>query len=321
MEKISVVVPVYNAASFINTCINSILNQSYRYFELLLINDGSKDESFKIIKEAEKKDSRIKVYTQENYGASATRNRGIEIASGSYITFIDSDDFVDKNYLEVLYENIKDNDVVISGYKKVDMNNHDIMYSAIPNDTIWNELKFVSTAAKLYKLSYLKSRKINFYKVSIGEDVYFNILCNSMSNKIISVPYAGYNYCLNKNSVTQNLTEIKINRKNEVLGLVKEIYYSIDLSKYSDEMVSFFCIKTIVQHLLMMTRYASQKEVIDDYLEGFAFLKENGLYNKWWLRYEDIKINLCVFLFALAYRFHFINILVFFLRRIKLQIG
>ncbi|WP_153045921.1 glycosyltransferase family 2 protein, partial [Streptococcus suis] len=92
---ISVIVPVYNVKPYLARCLDSLLKQTHTNFELLLVNDGSKDGSAFILEEYAKKDSRIRVIHQENMGVSAARNRAIDEAKGSYITFIDSDDFVE----------------------------------------------------------------------------------------------------------------------------------------------------------------------------------------------------------------------------------
>lgn len=113
-EKISIIVPVYNAENYLRRCIDSILNQTYTDFELLLINDGSTDGSAKILEEVKEIDKRIRVVHKKNEGVSATRNLGLKLATGDYITFIDSDDFVDKLYLEVLYKRLTENDADIA---------------------------------------------------------------------------------------------------------------------------------------------------------------------------------------------------------------
>lgn len=119
---ISIIVPIYNIEAYIEKCIRSILNQTYSDFELLLINDGSTDSSYEICKKLEKQDLRIKVFTQKNSGVSATRNRGLELASGDYITFVDGDDWIAPHYLETLLNNMKeDTDLVICEFDEVDL--------------------------------------------------------------------------------------------------------------------------------------------------------------------------------------------------------
>ena len=105
MVKVSIITPVYNVEECIERCIDSVINQTYKDFELLLIDDGSKDKSIHIAKSLlEKTDINYKIITQNNSGVSAARNRGIEEASGEYITFLDSDDYVDSRFVELMYK-------------------------------------------------------------------------------------------------------------------------------------------------------------------------------------------------------------------------
>lgn len=102
--EISVIVPVYNTELYLEECIDSILNQTFKDFELILVNDGSKDNSYGICQKYAEKDARIRLYTQENSGQSAARNTGIRIACGRYISFVDSDDAIHSRYLELLFK-------------------------------------------------------------------------------------------------------------------------------------------------------------------------------------------------------------------------
>lgn len=118
---ISIIVPVYNVEKYLEKCICSILDQTYRDFELILVDDGSRDKSGGICDAYKKKDGRIRVFHQENKGLSGARNAGLARASGEYITYIDSDDSVDPHYLEVLFENAQKYgaEVSVCGYRSV----------------------------------------------------------------------------------------------------------------------------------------------------------------------------------------------------------
>ena len=117
-ELISIIVPIYNSGRYLRQCLDSIINQSYKNFEVLLINDGSVDDSAMICKEYVEKDSRIRYFENENGGVSSARNFGIKHSRGEYITFIDSDDWVEPNYLEIFYKTIKekDADIIVANY-------------------------------------------------------------------------------------------------------------------------------------------------------------------------------------------------------------
>ena len=104
MTKISIIVPVYNVEKYLKECLDSLINQTLEDIEIICINDGSTDNSLAILEEYQKKDSRIKVFSQKNQGVSAARNLGIEKATGEYLTFLDSDDRLELNTCEILYK-------------------------------------------------------------------------------------------------------------------------------------------------------------------------------------------------------------------------
>ena len=104
MVKISVIVPVYNAEKYLNRCVNSILQQTFSDFEIILVDDGSEDQSRNICDEYAKKDKRIKVIHQQNRGQAAARNRGVSCATGEWVVFVDADDMIHQQMLECLYQ-------------------------------------------------------------------------------------------------------------------------------------------------------------------------------------------------------------------------
>ena len=120
MIEVSVVVPIYNAGKKLEKCIKSILNQTFTNFELILVNDGSTDNSINICKKYELKDNRVRVIDKKNEGSIATRNRGVMEASGDYIMFVDADDYIATTAIEKLYIDAKDKDldiIVCNTYK------------------------------------------------------------------------------------------------------------------------------------------------------------------------------------------------------------
>lgn len=134
---ISVIVPVFNVDKYLDQCIGSILNQTFTDFELILVNDGSFDYSYKICKEYAAKDSRVRVLSQENKGMSAARNLGIENAKGQYLSFVDSDDYIVPEYLDCLYTILIENDaeVVIGEFYRYNEENN-MLYYHITDDEL-----------------------------------------------------------------------------------------------------------------------------------------------------------------------------------------
>ena len=122
MSLVSVIVPVYNAAKYLPQCLESLLAQTYANFEVICIDDGSTDNSLQILEDYQQKDLRIKFFSKKNGGPSLTRNYGMKKAKGEYVCFLDSDDFVDSAFLEIMLKEIQDADVVVCSYQDVDAN-------------------------------------------------------------------------------------------------------------------------------------------------------------------------------------------------------
>ncbi|QWU98701.1 glycosyltransferase family 2 protein [Francisella salimarina] len=119
---VSIIIPIYNTQNYLPRCLESIINQSYKNLEIILVNDGSTDNSLEICESYAKKDSRMSIMNKENGGSSSARNLGLDICRGDYISFIDSDDWVEEDFIEALLEGIKKENVGISiiGHKKID---------------------------------------------------------------------------------------------------------------------------------------------------------------------------------------------------------
>ena len=218
-EKISIIVPVYNVESYLEKCVKSILNQTYSNFEVLLINDGSTDNSPNICENLKELDSRIKIFHKKNEGVSATRNFGIENSTGKFITFIDSDDFINKDMLEVLYNNLKNNDADISIGKVVDTFDENYIFKEnneeISNWDNKNAMKKILEAketsffpvAKLFKKSLFEKIKFNKeYKLAEDALLITEILLSEKLN-IVYCNKEVYAYLHHKNSATTTVVK------------------------------------------------------------------------------------------------------------------
>ena len=179
-ELISIIVPIYNVENYLRQCLDSILNQTYQNFECLLINDGSPDNSADICREYVSKDSRFRYFEKENGGVSSARNLGIERSKGQYITFIDSDDWVESDYLEVLYRALIDEkaDIAISTYKQFNMTDNCYYTHVWEQDyyeKIWTsqELIIVLPNIENYDSSYTVSWG-KLFKSSLFDQIKFN---------------------------------------------------------------------------------------------------------------------------------------------------
>ena len=216
MKLISVIVPIYNAEAYLDRCIQSIISQTYANFELILVNDGSTDNSYEICQYIANKDKRVTVVNQTNNGASSARNRGIEMAKGEWITFIDADDYIEKNYLEFLYKNIDDeNCLIIQGLKQVNGTGEEIkkiefeysihcggeVQKAFDDKEIF---EYGYTVAKLYNREIIDKHGIRFNEqISYSEDMLFMLEYILRCNNITFIKGANYNYVTATSSLSQ----------------------------------------------------------------------------------------------------------------------
>ena len=270
---VSIIIPCFNCEKYIDKCLKSILNQTYKNFEILLYNDGSSDGTLKILKEYEEQYDFIKLYDQKNIGVSKTRNKSIFDASGDYIMFIDNDDYIESDYVETFVKNCFDNDIVIGGYLRINQENK-ILKKMSLKDCEWSKYMVMSPWSKLYKRSFLISNNIQFLDNNIGEDVYFNMLAYSLTKKIKTIDYAGYNWYYNDLSVS-NSKQKQMNNI-EVMTLIQNMYDELNkLDKLNDEYVEYFFVRYIVWYLLFSSRKSDFKIIKLRYNELFSFLKRN----------------------------------------------
>lgn len=216
MELVSVIVPVYKAEKFLNRCIDSILAQTYENFELILIDDGSPDNSGAICDEYAQKDNRIKAIHQENAGVSVARNTGIAQAKGDWILFIDSDDFVETEYISSLLKVSRLDSLIIQGYKTVSANHtiaiqslNEKQYDKTNFSQLFAEPKFYEYGhpfGKLYETKLIKQHQIQFNtNLSYAEDLIFLLNYILHINRILYISGTYYNYTISPNSLSQQI--------------------------------------------------------------------------------------------------------------------
>ena len=211
-EKISVIVPVYNVEQYLERCVDSIINQTYTNLEIILVNDGSTDNSGKLCDELAKKDERIRVIHKENGGLSDARNRGIDESESDLVGFIDSDDYIDSDMYEVLLKNLNDTDADLSMCALYDVYNN-TPEAQVTNKETWKlsseqairmvmEAKILSVTAvnKLYRKSLFTDLKFEVGK--IAEDAFIMIKLLDKCEKIVATNEKKYYYVHRENSIT-----------------------------------------------------------------------------------------------------------------------
>ena len=255
-ELVSIIVPVYNTEEYIRQCLDSILNQTYQNFECLLINDGSSDNSADICREYVAKDTRFRYFEKENGGVSSARNLGIERSEGAYITFVDSDDWVDSDYLEVLYSALIEEqaDIAVSTYKKFNISDNcwyfhsfQVKYDrkVFTNVELINELvdldsfdfsyRFVS--GKLVNRTSLKKIRFNEW-TTLGEDMEFWFKLYLISAKIVYVNRDSYIYRVSDHSGHFDLEKFRSDLQQYLNFLTFLSIKGFDTSRYKDRCIS-----------------------------------------------------------------------------------
>lgn len=235
MPQISVIVPVYNVEKYLHRCVDSILAQTFTDFELILVDDGSSDNSGIICDEYAGIHNNVKIIHQKNQGVSVARNVGLDIAEGEFIAFIDSDDTVDKTYLEILYQN-GEFDFVTAGFNMQysDCSWHKYEFPDITTDyrnvssypsKFMGKYYFGSPWAKLYKRKIIKENNIFFpLDIHSGEDTIFIFRYLKYVTIIKILPLSGYNYYFYETSLVHKKSNDILKWKIAIEHGVKEFF-------------------------------------------------------------------------------------------------
>lgn len=256
--KVSVIVPIYNVEKYLRKCIDSIINQTLKDIEIILVNDGSTDSCGNIIDEYAKLDERIIAIHKENGGQSSARNMGLDIAKGKYVGFIDSDDWIELDMYENMYQRIEStsSDVCVCGRNQysneyrfensLNLDNEVFDFNHYKKqDYIVNRLFYkhtVSTCNKIYKLDLIKSNNIKFKNVTkVGsEDTLFNYSFILISNKICSINKSFYNNLERIGSTTRFYNKGYITRTSNLIKSMDEYSIEINQKDFAKEIIPIF---------------------------------------------------------------------------------
>lgn len=274
MKKVSVIVPAYNVEKYIRRCLNSLVEQTLSDIEIIVIDDGSSDNTYSVVSSYAQKDSRIRLIKQNNQKQGAARNRGLEIAQGEFITFVDSDDWIDLDYLEKLY-NVAVNsncDIAIAGstrnYEKkvkehLTIKNSEKYYGtneilrAIQNNlVVWG---------KLFKFEVI--RNLRFEEGVFYEDAPYAIRAIHLAKSAVTVPDAVYHYFSNPTStIKQKLSEKNKNDK---------ISTNLDLINYCEENNIDIGNWSVLKERHLLWGIKHYKYFKDYYFFGLKFFRRN----------------------------------------------
>lgn len=307
---VSVIVPIFNTGKYLSKCISSILNQTYKSIEIILIDDGSQDNSLEICKKYQSIDSRIQVIHEGNHGVSATRNLGIKRARGRYITFVDSDDYLDNCMIEKLMNSIRINktNLSICGYfefnnkightpKKVDNN---LLTGKINKDYHLFLSTLVSIAGptvKLYSKEIIDKYKILFDDdITNGEDQIFNFKYYTHVQNYSYVPECLYYYRKGNNNSLSSVTTYRSAIDGYLFRKRLKRFLVDNDVLFKEEILSLSCITYFHRHILLSDRRNSYTEFkkrakkINELLKGYYSYKTI----KWVLLFSCLKHDIYI---------------------------
>ena len=284
MKKVSVIVPVYNMEKYLEECMDSLVNQTLDDIEIIVINDGSNDNSLEILKKyKEKYPEKIKIIDQENGGISVARNNGIEIATGKYIGFVDSDDYIKYDMFEKLYKKIDKtkSDIVVCDYEEYYMSNNSYKYVSVVENIIKNNL--YDDTSIINNIDYAPWNKL--YKRELFDNIRFpeNVKYEDLSTilktfliakKISTVKESLYIYRINDNGQTKT-----INKKvKDILIILDDIIlYSKSIGVYGKikKELQKMTVDKLFYYLICSYEIGEKNFVINFRNEIIKFLKEN----------------------------------------------
>lgn len=312
--KISIIVPAYNIAEYLPRCLDSILNQTYQHLEVILISDGSTDGTNDVIKKYAEKDNRIVAIFKENSGVSDTRNKGLDVATGDYIGFVDGDDYIEPDMYEILLRNAIENDAEIShcGYQMVFPSRVDYYYNTGRKviqdnekgvyDLITGRYIEPGMVMKLYKKDVLNGVRLP-KGIKINEDVLFNIDAFINSKKSFYEDKPLYHYILRKGSAATS--KINYNKIFDPLVVSKQI---IDRCHSYGDIVKSAAIARFVGVIINQYRTVKINKLksfyneIEKYRAELKKISNSGLSRK--LKIEKFLVSYIPLLYVLIYKIY-----------------
>lgn len=285
---VSVIVPVYNGEKYLRECIDSICNQSYTDLEIIIINDGSNDNTSKIAKQIESKDNRVIYVEHENKGVSYSRNKGLDLATGEYIVFVDCDDTIEKGYIELLFNQISKNnlDIVSCGYTDISiygtikLNDFYIGNSMLNKDEFINNIfKGVGGTlwGKIFKTEIINKNKIRLNNnIFMCEDMLFVLQYSMQSRSFGAIEQSLYNY----NRKNENSISSKINFEyfDNLIKVMKSIEVILNENKYDKNFIdSILCerIRSLTISFSIMQHDKNHKYSRNEKMNNIIYIFKN----------------------------------------------
>lgn len=310
MKAVSIIVPIYNTEKYLEECLDSLINQTLKDIEIILVNDGSKDKSGDICKKYKLLDKRIKLIEQNNYGQSIARNKGLELATGEYVLFVDSDDYISHKACEVLFKTAKKynldivhgdliNDLELlkknSNFRKIKSENKVINGIDYIKESLNSNSYDIVLVLNLTKKEYLVKNNIFFQKGLFFEDQEHTMkLFSKKESRVMKIKFPYYYYRMDREESTTN--EYSLKKGLDCIEIIKKMIFYIENNNFDLEKkylkllvyLSFYHLSSIwlkmkeKDQLIILNRLKSDNEIKD-------FLKK--------VKYPNFRIRLQVIIF------------------------
>ena len=273
---VSLIIPVYNGQAYLESCVKSVMEQTYPNIECLLIDDGSTDNSLTIARALEERyQGRVKVYAKSNGGAASARNLGILKATGDYLMFADNDDQMAPDYVAQMVAELvrRDADMIFGAYRRVSEDGR-VLYTRTPTSDPWSPYCFAAPWARILKTAYVRKNGLTFGEFPLGEDSYFTVQANDCSDKVYPFSYAGYDWVDHPTSFSNTVQ--KKSSQVSALTLLNALLARHPKALRTDPaLYEYFFIKYAVWHLTYIARTSSKEEVEQAARTYFSWLDEH----------------------------------------------
>lgn len=316
MMKFSIVIPVYNVEKYLKECLESVINQSYTDYEIICVEDASTDASYNILLDYSLKYEKIRLIRNlENRGLSYSRNVGLEIASGEYVWFVDSDDYIEPDALQSIADKLSDEavDILNINYKEV----ADVSYSDewktregvhlkalndIQTGKQWfcenvkNHTMVVMAWSKVFKKSFLYENNLKFYEGLLHEDVLFFVQSMIPAQRVSNLEKTLYMYRQRGRSITKTITEKRLDSYVVIVSELLNIWKSNRLEESMDEAMEIYisekCLPLIRKYMYYFPNHKSLEigSAEDQFLYNMlSLIRDNSLYQRVHLDFGDIE--------------------------------
>lgn len=298
---LSIIIPVFNSEEYLKECIESLIDCKKHNIEIILIDDGSTDSSPKICDDYAIKDKRINVIHQKNSGVSNARNKGIELAIGKYVMFIDSDDMIDQEWERIVSSEME-NDIyyiskdIVGDVSKTEM----LRYIVGFND---KKICFAGPFSKIFKTEFLRRNKIKFNdKLINGEDMLFNVDALLKCNSFETINDSYYQYRKFQGSATKRFDE-KIIQSDEIFH--KELYNILDTSEIDKQLANDICLYCAQMAIVVLLNRITYIKGYKKAKEYFEFLKAEPYQT---VIYKSLKIDkkFNIIFLLIQYKFYYV---------------